>query len=72
LATDLRQYEAQPEGTEKLEVRRVPLAEAQRMVIDGEITDALSVLAILRYACCPLPNERVTTEQTEITEQTEV
>lgn len=50
LATDLAQGEAEPEGTEQLEVERVPFAEALRMVRSGEITDALSVLAILQYA----------------------
>jgi 8-oxo-dGTP pyrophosphatase MutT (NUDIX family) len=50
LATDLIIGEASPEGTEKLEVRRLPFAEALQMVLAGEITDALSVLAIMRYA----------------------
>jgi 8-oxo-dGTP pyrophosphatase MutT (NUDIX family) len=50
LATDLVQREAHPEGCEKLEVLRVPFDEAVRMAMDGEITDALSVVAILRYA----------------------
>jgi 8-oxo-dGTP pyrophosphatase MutT (NUDIX family) len=49
LATDLVQRKAQPEGTEQLLVRRVPFAEALRMVLAGEITDAMSVIAILRY-----------------------
>jgi 8-oxo-dGTP pyrophosphatase MutT (NUDIX family) len=50
LATDLVERVAQPEGTERLEIRRVPFAEAHRMVREGEITDSLSVIAILRYA----------------------
>ncbi|MBI1761532.1 MAG: NUDIX hydrolase [Acidobacteria bacterium] len=50
LATGLTQGEAQPEGTEKLQVRRVPFTEALRMVRAGGITDALSVIAILAYA----------------------
>jgi 8-oxo-dGTP pyrophosphatase MutT (NUDIX family) len=50
LATGLTQGEAQPEGTEQLQVRRVPFAEALAMVQRGEITDALSVLAIQQYA----------------------
>ncbi|HKX27079.1 MAG TPA: NUDIX hydrolase [Blastocatellia bacterium] len=49
LATGLVQLDAQPEGTERLELMRVPFAEALRMVLAGEITDALSVLAIMRY-----------------------
>jgi ADP-ribose pyrophosphatase len=50
LATDLVQHEAQPEGTEQLQIQRVPFEEALRMVLAGEITDGLSVIGILRYA----------------------
>lgn len=50
LATGLTPGEAQPEGTEKLEVRRVAFAEALRMVMAGEITDSLSVMTILLHA----------------------
>lgn len=50
LATDLVQGEAEPEGTEKLELMRVKFDEALRMALDGEITDSMSVIAILRYA----------------------
>jgi 8-oxo-dGTP pyrophosphatase MutT (NUDIX family) len=50
LATDLVPGEADPEGTEKLELMRVKFEEALRMVLDGEITDSMSVIAILRYA----------------------
>lgn len=50
VATGLTQGEAQPEGTEKLLVRRVAFPEALRMVQAGEITDALSVLTLSRYA----------------------
>ena len=50
LATDLIQREANPEGTEQLEHRIVPFAEALRMVLHSEITDSLSQVAILHYA----------------------
>jgi 8-oxo-dGTP pyrophosphatase MutT (NUDIX family) len=50
LATDLVPGERQPEGTEVIGVRRVPLREALAMVTDGRITDALSVLALTTYA----------------------
>ncbi len=46
LAEGLEQGEQRPEGTERLQVRRVSLEEALRMVGAGEITDALSVMAI--------------------------
>lgn len=50
LATDLTQHEAQPEGTEDLQIKRVPFSEALQMVANGEITDSLSIIGILRYA----------------------
>src|SRR5919205_4265458 len=48
LATGLEQGEPKPEGTERIEVRRVPLEEALRMALSGEITDALSMLALMQ------------------------
>ncbi len=48
LATGLSQHEAEPEETEALRVRRLPFAEAVEMVLNGLITDAISVAAILR------------------------
>ena len=50
LATDLVQGEAKPDGSELLDRRRVPLEEALEMIDRKEITDALSVLALLHYA----------------------
>lgn len=50
LAEGLTQGEAEPEGTEQLALRWVDFAEALRMVHTGEITDALSVIALLRLA----------------------
>ena len=50
VATDLVPGEVRPEGTERLRVRRVPLSEALTMALDGEITDALSLLALMSYA----------------------
>lgn len=46
LAWELEQGPASPEPTEEIEVRRVPLVEAFRMVSAGEIRDALSVVAL--------------------------
>jgi 8-oxo-dGTP pyrophosphatase MutT (NUDIX family) len=46
LAEGLEQGERRPEGTEKLQVRRVSLRGALAMVNSGEITDAISLLAI--------------------------
>jgi 8-oxo-dGTP pyrophosphatase MutT (NUDIX family) len=49
VATELTQGERRPEGTEQLEVRRVPFDDALRMTMSGEITDAISQLAIMQY-----------------------
>jgi len=46
LATGLAQHEAQPEETEQIVVRHVPLREAYRMVTENIITDSLSVAGI--------------------------
>jgi 8-oxo-dGTP pyrophosphatase MutT (NUDIX family) len=48
LAEDLTEGDAEPEGTEELRVRRVPFARAVEMALTGEITDALSVIGLLR------------------------
>jgi len=48
LATDLTEGETEFEETEDLAIRRVPLAEAVQMVLDGQITDAISAAALLR------------------------
>lgn len=50
LATGLKKSKAEPKGTEDLAYKQVPFAEALEMVLRGEITDALSVLAIMHYA----------------------
>ena len=50
VATGLVPGEVRPEGTEKLSGRRVLLSEALTMALDGEITDALSRLALMSYA----------------------
>jgi len=48
LARGLRQEEAMPEETEQLAVRRISFDEAFEMVERGEITDSMSVAAILK------------------------
>ena len=49
LATELTQGERDPEGTEQLNIRRLPVEKVLEMALTGEITDALSLLAILSY-----------------------
>ena len=47
LAEDLTEGEAEPEETEQVEVRKLPLDAAVDMVRNGEITDAISAAALL-------------------------
>ncbi|MBU1759950.1 MAG: NUDIX hydrolase [Bacteroidetes bacterium] len=48
LAKDFEQFEAEPEVTEQLAIKKIPFEQAYQMVINGEITDSLSVAGILR------------------------
>lgn len=47
VARKLRFGQAQPEETEDLQLRKVPLSEAIDMVLRGEITDSLAVASLL-------------------------
>lgn len=47
-ATGLEQHEAEPEDTEQLLVKKIPFDEVYRMVCDGEITDAVTIAAVLK------------------------
>ena len=49
LATGLTRGTPTPEGTEQLEYKHVSFDQALDMVMRGEITDALSILAITNY-----------------------
>ena len=48
-ATGLTHGPSEPEGTERIEVRRVPWPEAWRMVRSGQITDSMTVIAPVSY-----------------------
>lgn len=48
LAKDLSYGKSSPEETEKLSIRKLPLKDAFEMVMNGEITDSLSVAALLK------------------------
>ncbi|MFK7807358.1 MAG: NUDIX domain-containing protein [Saprospiraceae bacterium] len=48
VAQGLTFTEAEPEETEDLIVRKLPFSEALEMVMNGEITDALAMLGILK------------------------
>jgi 8-oxo-dGTP pyrophosphatase MutT (NUDIX family) len=46
LATDLQMGQPAPEGTERLQLRWLPFREVMRLIERGEITDAISILAM--------------------------
>jgi 8-oxo-dGTP pyrophosphatase MutT (NUDIX family) len=48
VARQLSFQESEPEETEQLQVKKLPFAEAVKMVLNGEIRDALSVATILK------------------------
>lgn len=49
-ATGLSEGPSEPEGCERIEIRRVPFDEALALVERGEITDSMTVIALLREA----------------------
>lgn len=51
IATQLTEGEPDFEETEDLEIRKLPFDEALGMALDGQITDAISVAALLRVDC---------------------
>jgi 8-oxo-dGTP pyrophosphatase MutT (NUDIX family) len=48
VAENLKQVEAEPEGTEELEIRKIKFSDALAMVDAGEITDAMTIIALNR------------------------
>lgn len=48
VAKGLTQHESMPESTEKLHVKKLSFNEVYNMVLQNEITDALSIAAILK------------------------
>ena len=49
LARELKQETASPEETEQLAIRKLPFEEVYRMVQQGEITDSMTVAAVLKF-----------------------
>jgi ADP-ribose pyrophosphatase len=56
LATELVPGEQRLEGTEAINVRRLPLHEVLDMALNGQITDALSLVAIMSYTLNRTPD----------------
>lgn len=55
LAEDLIQTDSQPEETEQLQIRKLPIQEAYQMVLDDKITDSISVAGILKTIILRFP-----------------
>lgn len=49
IAEDLEQFEAEPEETEQLELKKIHFDDALKLVMNGEITDAMTVAALLKF-----------------------
>lgn len=58
LAEDLTEGKPEFEETEDLEIRKLPLRDAVALVSNGEITDAISVAALLRIAAIKKSSSR--------------
>lgn len=48
LAKGFTQHQPQPEETEQLQIRKIYFEEAYQMVVEGKVTDAITVASILR------------------------
>jgi len=57
LARGLAQFEAEPEDTEQLIVKKLPFETVYQMVCDGEITDSMTVAAVLKLKLLMLENK---------------
>ncbi|HZY38889.1 MAG TPA: NUDIX hydrolase [Mucilaginibacter sp.] len=57
LARGLKQFEAQPEDTEQLVVKKLPFEEVYQMVCRGEITDSMTVAGVLKVKLMLLENK---------------
>jgi ADP-ribose pyrophosphatase len=57
LARGLEQFEAEPEDTEELMVHKVPFEQVYDMVCNNEITDSLTVAAVLRVKVMIMENK---------------
>ncbi|MCB9033893.1 MAG: NUDIX hydrolase [Chitinophagales bacterium] len=48
VATNLTQTEAQPEDTEELQIKKIPLTAAFEMAMNGQIKDAITLIALMK------------------------
>lgn len=57
IATGLEQFEAEPEDTEQLIIKKLPFDDVYQMVCSGEITDSVTVAAVLKVKLMLLENQ---------------
>lgn len=57
LAQDLEQHLAEPEETEQLIIKKVPFEELYQMVLNGQITDSITVASVLKVKILLLENK---------------
>jgi 8-oxo-dGTP pyrophosphatase MutT (NUDIX family) len=57
LARNLEQFEAEPEETEQLQIKKLPFKEVYQMVFDGLITDSMTVAAVLKLQLLIVENK---------------
>ena len=57
LAQDLQQFEPEPEDTEQLIIKKLPFEEVYQMVYNGEITDSVTVAAVLKIRLMQLEGQ---------------
>ena len=50
LAQELTQLETEHEETEVLKIKKIPFVEVVQMVMEGKITDGISIAGILKVA----------------------
>jgi 8-oxo-dGTP pyrophosphatase MutT (NUDIX family) len=56
LARDLQQFDAEPEDTEQLIIHKLPFEKVYQMVCKGEITDSMTVAAVLKVRLLIIEN----------------
>ncbi|HEY4322358.1 MAG TPA: NUDIX hydrolase [Mucilaginibacter sp.] len=57
LARDFEQFEPEPEDTEQLIVKKLPFEDVYQMVCKGEITDSMTVAAVLKVRLLLIENK---------------
>jgi 8-oxo-dGTP pyrophosphatase MutT (NUDIX family) len=59
LATGLSYADAEPEETEEIQVKKLPFEQACQMLLNGEITDSLTIAGLLRTKLLLLENNLI-------------